>query len=342
MKVFRNLLVLFFLVTGFTSWSQSAIDSVQFFKDETPLVVTLSTDLGSLLNGKIKNEYQPAVFACMHPDGSAISEEIRLNLRGHSRRTICNIPPIRLSFRNPGSPRLSSLRNLKLVSECKSGSEYEEYLLKEYLIYKLYNIITEKSFRVRLLKITYQDNVGKKKAFTKNAFVIENVDALSKRLHCKELNNLKLNSENINREQMTIVNLFEYMIGNTDWSVPNNHNIKLLRFKKDSMALPYPIPYDFDYSGLVNADYAVPDEIMGIESVVQRVYRGFPRSMPELTVAIAVFNQHKEEIDALVNNFELLSNYTKKDISSYIADFYKIINDSKEVQKIFIDNARKK
>ena len=342
MKVFRNILVLFFLVTGFTSWSQSVIDSFQFFKDETPLVVTLSTDLGSLLSGKIKNEYQPAVFACKHPDGSAISEEIRLNLRGHSRRTICNIPPIRLSFRNPGSPRLSSLRNLKLVSECKSGSDYEQYLLKEYLIYKLYNIITEKSFRVRMLKITYQDNVGKKKAFTKNAFVIENVDALSKRLHCKELNNLKLNSENINREQMTIVNLFEYMIGNTDWSVPNNHNIKLLRFKKDSIALPYPIPYDFDYSGLVNADYAVPDEIMGIESVVQRVYRGFPRSMPELTVAIAVFNQHKDEIDALVNNFELLSSYTKKDISSYIADFYKIINDSKEVQKIFIDNARKK
>ena len=342
MKVFRNILVLFFLLTGFTSWSQSAIDSFQFFKDETPLVVTLSTDLGSLLSGKIKNEYQPAVFACKHPDGSDISEEIRLNLRGHSRRTICNIPPIRLSFRNPGSPRLSSLRNLKLVSECKPGSDYEQYLLKEYLIYKLYNILSEKSFRVRLLKITYQDNVGKKKAFTKNAFVIENVDALSKRLHCKELNNLKLNSENINREQMTIVNLFEYMIGNTDWSVPNNHNIKLLRFKKDSMALPYPIPYDFDYSGMVNADYAVPDEIMGIESVVQRVYRGFPRSMTELTVAIAVFNQHKDEIDALVNNFELLSSYTKKEVSSYISDFYKIINDSKEVQKLFIDNARKK
>jgi hypothetical protein len=342
MKVFRSMLVLFLLALCLPGWSQPVIDSVLFFKDETPLVVTLSTDLGNLMSGKIKEEYQPATFACKHPDGSTISEEIRLNLRGHSRRTICNIPPIRLSFRNPASPRLSPLRNLKLVSECKSGSDYEQYLLKEYLVYKIYNIITEKSFRVRLLKMTYQDNVGKKKPFTKNAFVIENVDALSKRLHCKELNNLKLSSENTNREQMTIVNLFEYMIGNTDWSVPNNHNVKLLRIKKDSMALPYPIPYDFDYSGLVNADYAVPDEIMGIESVVQRVYRGFPRNMEELKTGIAVFNQHKEEIDALVNNSELISGYSKKEISNYLNDFYKIINDQKEVQRIFIDNARKK
>jgi hypothetical protein len=132
------------------------------------------------------------------------------------------------------------------------------------------------------------------------------------------------------------------MIGNTDWSVPNNHNIKLLRLKKDSTALPYPIPYDFDYSGFVNADYAVPDEMMGIESVVERVYRGFPRTMEELEAGIAVFNKHKPAIDALIANAELLSAYLKKDISSYVNDFYKIINNSKEVKRIFIENARKK
>jgi len=342
MKVFRSMLVLFILVVSLPGWSQSIVDSEQFFKDENPLVVTLSTDLGSLLSGKIKEAYQPAIFACKHPDGSIISEVIKLNLRGHSRRTICNVPPIRLSFRNPTSPRLSSLRNLKLVSECKSGSDYEQYLLKEFFAYKIYNVLTEKSFRVRLLKITYEDNVGKKKPFTRNAFVIENVDALSKRIKCKELNNIKLNSESTDREQMTIVNLFEYMIGNTDWSVPNNHNIKLLRLKKDSTALPYPIPYDFDYSGFVNADYAVPDEMMGIESVVERVYRGFPRTMEELEAGIAVFNKHKPAIDALIANAELLSAYLKKDISSYVNDFYKIINNSKEVKRIFIENARKK
>ena len=342
MKLFRSFIPLYLVTVSLSVSGQSAFDSVRFFKEEKPLTVTLSTDLGNLMSGKIKEDYQKAIFTCKLPDSSVLSEEIRLSARGHMRRSICGMPPVKLSFRNPGSPRLASLNTLKLVNSCKSGDFNAQLLLKEYLIYKMYNLITENSFRVRLLYVTYEDNKGKKKPYTQYAFFVENVDALAKRNKRKEGNNIKISSNDIDREQMTLVDIFEYMIGNTDWSVPNNHNIKLLISKKDSTLKPYAVPYDFDYAGLVNADYASPDPMMEIENVVQRKYRGFPRTMSELQPVLKVYNQQKEKIYTLIRNFAPLDNRNKKEIISYLDDFYKTINSPKDVQYTFIDNARSK
>lgn len=342
MKLFRSFIPLYLVTVSLSVSGQSAFDSVRFFKEEKPLTVTLSTDLGNLMSGKIKEDYQKAIFTCKLPDSSVLSEEIRLSARGHMRRSICGMPPVKLSFRNPGSPRLASLNTLKLVNSCKSGDFNAQLLLKEYLIYKMYNLITENSFRVRLLYVTYEDNKGKKKPYTQYAFFVENVDALAKRNKRKEGNNIKVSSNDIDREQMTLVDIFEYMIGNTDWSVPNNHNIKLLISKKDSTLKPYAVPYDFDYAGLVNADYASPDPMMEIENVVQRKYRGFPRTMSELQPVLKVYNQQKEKIYTLIRNFAPLDNRNKKEIISYLDDFYKTINSPKDVQYTFIDNARSK
>src|ERR1041385_40117 len=110
---------------------------------------------------------------------------------------------------------------------------------------------------------------------------------------------------------MAIVDIFQYMVGNTDWSVPNYHNIKLIRKKNADDSPPYVIPYDFDYCGLVNAYYAVPAEILGIEKVTDRKYRGFPRSMEELQQAISIFNKQKENIYKLITGFEPLPEKNK-------------------------------
>jgi hypothetical protein len=227
-----------------------------------------------------------------------------------------------------------------MVSVCRGGQFDGQLLLKEYLIYKMYNLLTEKSFRVRLISLTYEDSKGNKKPLVQDAFFVENVDAMAKRNKCKEVNNSKTNTELTDRKQMTLVNLFEYMIGNTDWSVPNNHNIKLIKSKKDSLSRPYSVPYDFDYAGLVNADYAVPDPIMNIESVVTRVYRGFARTVEELNEAIDVFNKQKTNMYALINNFQSLSSRNKSDMTRYLDDFYKTINRPSDVRHEFIDNAR--
>ena len=139
---------------------------------------------------------------------------------------------------------------------------------------------------------------------------------------------------------MTIVALFEYMIGNTDWGVSVNHNTKLILSKTDSSQRPYVVPYDFDYSGLVNTDYAVPDEKLNITSVTERLYQGFPRSMEEINEVLDIFKKQKSNIYSLINNFDLLTSKSKKEMISYLDSFFKMINDPVELNDVFIENAR--
>jgi hypothetical protein len=132
------------------------------------------------------------------------------------------------------------------------------------------------------------------------------------------------------------------MIGNTDWAVRNNHNIRLISSRADSTANkpPYAVPYDFDYSGLVNTDYAVPTPELGIENVTERLYRGYPRTMQELQNVLLVFNEQKEKIFSLINNFEPLSAKNKNEMVDYLDEFYKTISNPRLVQSEFIDKAR--
>jgi hypothetical protein len=110
--------------------------------------------------------------------------------------------------------------------------------------------------------------------------------------------------------------------------------------KNDTLAKPYSIPYDFDYCGLVDANYAVPAEQLGIESVRQRLYRGFPRSYNELQAAIDIFKEKRESIMYFINHFELCGTKCRRGITDYLEEFYKIIGNKKNVENIFISNAR--
>ena len=341
MKIFyTRFLLLLVSLTGISYAQTTKLDKVQFFTDTSTLPVKLVTNMNRLLANNKKDGYFPANFITRLPDGTEVNEPIRLEFRGHFRRSFCYMPPIKLNFNNPASPVLRTLGSLKLVCACKTFDVYDQYLIREYLIYKIYNLLTDKSFRVRLLDITYQDSSGKKKDLLQHAFLIEDIKDLAKRNKYREWNKSKVNTESTERQQMTLVALFEYMIGNTDWAVPVNHNIKLIQPKNDSTALPEVVPYDFDYSGLVNTDYAVPDEKLEIENVRQRLYRGFPRSIEELTETLQLFKQQKENIYAIINNCPLLKKYNKQDMIDYLNDFYKIIENKNEVQSIFITNAR--
>ena len=340
MKIFRFLFLIYLSSASLTVQGQSGFDNASFFKDQTPLNVTLSTDISNLVNGKIRDGYQKAIFTSKLSDSSTISEEIRVGIRGHMRRSVCYMPPLRLNFHNPTSPKLYSLNSLKLVCACRGSDSYQQLLLKEYLIYRMYNLLTEKSFRVRLINITYEDDKDKKKPTTQYAFFVENIDVLAKRNRCKEWKGAKMQNETTDRNQMTMVAIFEYMIGNTDWSIPADHNIKLIVPKKDNTARPYAVPYDFDYSGIVNAEYAVPEPQLGIESVVERLYRGFPRTIEELQPVLDIFKQQKENIYTLIRDFEMLDKQSKNEMIRYLDDFYKTINDPVAIKYTFINNAR--
>jgi hypothetical protein len=129
------------------------------------------------------------------------------------------------------------------------------------------------------------------------------------------------------------------MIGNTDWSVPAYHNIKLMRPVTDSVSFPYTIPYDFDFSGLVDAPYAIPKEDLGIASVRERLYRGLPRTSDEVQKALSIFREKKQAIKKLLMGFDLLSQRQREEMMDYVEEFYKTIESKRDAEKIFIEEA---
>jgi len=339
--------LLFFLVLKCPSLiAQSAVltkklDHVQFFKDTAMLNVTITTNIGRIMRLKQKEGAQfPAFFSTTLPDGFMVKDSILLEVRGHFRKDYCYLPPIRAIFKNNPYSFTKPLGSLKLVSQCKTFSEDKQYLLKEFIVYKIYNLLTDMSFHVRLLNLTWQDTVSKGKSMTEYAFLLEDTKDLAERNACFESKQVKMNTEATDRAQMTLVAIFEYMIGNTDWAVPANHNTKLIIPKADSTHRPYVVPYDFDYSGFVNTDYAVPDHNLPIESVRDRLYRGFARSMEELNDVLLIFNTKKKAIYDVVNNFNLLTARSKKEMTGYLDEFYSTINSPDQVRQIFITNAR--
>lgn len=318
--------------------SGQAIDSIKFFTDDKLIDMTLTTDIRKLQSEKKIDVYQDASVVCRFPDSTVISEAIRVCARGHYRREYCNIPPMMLNFHNPTSPKLNQLGKLKLVIGCGTASEDEQLILKEYLAYKIYNLLTEKSFRVRLLRVNYRDTRNKMKPFSQYAFLIEDDGDMAARNGCVKKDISVMTSERTDRATMTMVAVFQYMISNGDWSV-QNHNLKLMYDKKNEKALPFAIPYDFDHSGLVNAGYALPDEQLGTETVTERVYRGHKRAMEELQAVFEVFRKQRENINSLVMNFSFLKERTRKATVEYLDEFYKTINNKNMVQYLFIDNA---
>ncbi|MFI5134131.1 MAG: hypothetical protein ACHQEB_07340 [Chitinophagales bacterium] len=339
-KYYLLLLVLLTKSFFFVSAQTPQLDRKKFFTDVKPVEMTLSTDMRKLISDKLKMTEQPGSVTLRLPDSSTFAGEITIRARGITRKETCNMPPTLLNFKTSSPSGLSPLHKLKLVSGCSVTSDDERLALKEYIAYKIYNLLTDMSFRVRLVHITYVDTKGKAKTYTQYGYLIEDVDAMAKRNNCKDLKKTAVAQERTNRQQMTLVSLFEYMIANTDWSVMNFHNVKLLQTKDSIASLPYAVPYDFDYCGLVNAYYAVTSEVIGTQAVTERIYRGFPRRMDELQATISIFNQQKENIKNLIMNFEPLPIKHRKDMMSYIEDFYKIINDKRSVQQAFINDAR--
>jgi hypothetical protein len=342
MRYFLSAVFLFCLTIPEFSYNQTvSVDRQAYLNDSSAINATLVVNMAKCFGHNKHGDSFAGHFLTTLPDGRNVDNPVYCEIRGHMRQGFCYVPPLKLKFNYKDSSTLGTLKSLKLVSQCKISALDEQNLLKEYLIYKMYNLITDMSFRVRLVNFTFQDSAGKKKSIIEHAFLLEDISDVAKRNGCKEWKRGKMNTEATDRNQMTRVALFEFMIGNTDWAVSVDHNTRLIVSAKDSTSKPYVVPYDFDYSGLVNTYYAIPDEKLEIENVTERLYRGFPRTMPELQQELDTFRLRKNEIYALVNNFSLLTPKTKENMIAYLNGFYTVINNQNEVKNLFITNARK-
>lgn len=342
MKPFLSAAWLFFIPAFQMAFGQTpTIDRGAFFKDTSLLNATLVVNMTKIFNHNNKKGFDiTGNFITTLPDGRKVNDQILVEKRGHFRSDFCYVPPVKLIFNYKDSAVLYSLKSMKLVSECKVSQDHEQFLFKEYLAYKIYNLLCNKSFQVRLLNVKWEDTVGKKKTINEYGFLLEDLKDVATRNNCTEWKRNKLNTEQTDRRQMTMVAVFEYMIGNTDWAVTVEHNTRLILSKDDTLSKPYVVPYDFDYSGLVNTYYSIPDEKLEIESVTQRIYRGFPRTMSELQTVLDTFRMQKNNIYALINNFNYLTQRSKKEMIGFLGEFFAMIENPKLVKVNFIDKAR--
>jgi len=224
---------------------------------------------------------------------------------------------------------------------CDDSSRYEQTVLREYLAYTLLNTLTDLSFRVRLLQITYVDSEGREDEQTRYAFLIEHKNRLAKRLDRKDLEIERTTVSAIQADQLNLTSLFEYFIGNTDFSpiagAPNRgccHNYVLFGNDVDPIIA---IPYDFDQSGFVNAPYAVAPEQFRIRSVRQRVYRGRCENNQYIEQSMKTFRENRDALYAMVSRQEGLDERVRERIVRYIDAFYEIIDDPRDVERKIID-----
>jgi hypothetical protein len=297
-----------------------------FFASEEPLEVTLSFDIREFLKTRNEPKYSDANITVKISGTDSISEKIKLKPRGIMRLSICAFPPIMLKFKNGknGSESQLGQGTLKLVTHCNKSCAFENYVFKEYLTYKLYNLITPFSFKTRLVKINYRDVAKPENSFTAYGFLIENEDKMAERNQAVIINAKNISQKNMISDHMARVAIFNYMIGNTDWSIPFQHNVKVMVSLKTPSEKGIPVAYDFDYSGLVNTYYAVPAEELPIESVTERHYLGICMEEEELKPIIEEFMDKQEQFLETINDFEYLPKGDKKEVEYYVNSFYKI------------------
>jgi hypothetical protein len=328
--IFKRVFIL--IVILLIPWSTYAQSSL-LFEEEEILEITLSGDLNSLFKDRSgKPENFDINLSYMDSERQQTSIPLRARTRGKFRRRpgFCKYPPIRLNFRKRDVKNtiFEDQDKLKLVMPCRG----EKYVLREYLAYKIYNLLSDYSFRVRLLKVNLEDSNPKaKKQDSFFAFVIEEEQQLASRTDMIEIGQDLIRPNDLEPNEFLKMALFQYMIGNTDWSVQFRQNIKLLQNVDNGELVG--VPYDFDHGGIVMAPYAKPAEELNLKDIRERRYRGYcVPNMASFDDVFEFYNQKKEEIYSVYLNNDLLEKNYKNFIVKYLDEFYRTINNPRRAQ----------
>ena len=331
------------VATG-ASASQAPPDSTparardRLFEATQPLDLTLKADFGAIGKNRGNDKpNHPGVLSYATPAGDTVALDVQLHTRGHFRLARCQYPPLKIVFNREQAAHtlFAHLGSLKLAVQCRGGQAYANYTLEEYLIYQIYNLLTDRSFRARLTRVTYVDATGKHAPETRRAFFVEDDDRMARRNDMQVFAAKGVSQDELNFDQTGLAMVFQYMIGNTDFAVTALHNIVLIR---DSSGVVYPVPYDFDWSGVISTPYAQPDSRLEIRSVRQRLYRGTCRAPQELAPLFARFNARKDTIYALYRGMaaEGLEAKRIEQALDYYDEFFKTINDPGRTRREFM------
>lgn len=298
---------------------QSIFDKMNYTE---VLEVTLEADYTEVLADRKSKEKFSGKLKFNDAAGNPQLWNVELALRGKFRRMKCaEMPPLKINFSKDdlSSQGLSASNDLKLVTQCvEDEKQAKELVVKEYLTYKMYNLLSEASYRVQLLKINYKDNhTGMDMEHW--GFLIEDTAQMRARLGAKKLKKSEIFELNqLNDEATRTTAVFQYMIGNYDYDIASRRNVKLIKNGNEII----PVPYDFDFAGLVNAPYATSNTALGIFSRHDRVYLGLETESEKLKETFKAFKEKQRQLISVIKNCNEVNSLTKKDMMKYIESFF--------------------
>jgi hypothetical protein len=290
--------------------------------------------------GEDRDQY-PAKMVLI--EGTVRTEfDVLLRLRGNSRadRDICNFPPLKVEFNKEQVKKtlFAKQKDLKLVTHCRGGSsKYQQYYVNEYLLYRMYNEVTDQSYRVRLANITYLKPGDAKPLTQAYGFFVERITNVGKRNGMEKVDDAQIDHTTLNQMATNRFIMFQYMIGNLDWSVmsgdkdqPCCHNARILRAADGTKV---PVPYDFDQSGAVSAVYASSYEDFGVRNARARIYRGFCIHHDETLDMMAHYVSKKADILGVLDDAPITHQATGKKLRPYIEAFFETIENPQAAMK---------
>lgn len=276
---------------------------------------TLTFDIDQLEAMKKQDSYSAATLSYNGDNWDA-----KVKVRGKYRRRICDFPPLKIKMSKDmlEAAGLQRHNKFKLVTHCSDAFDNRDNVLREQLAYDLYHLITGEGYRTQLVEVTYR-NARTGESIKRMGIIIEDTDEMAQAMNGTECDDCRstpqVSFETGNLEQ---VSLFQYMIGNTDWSTEMARNIKIVEGNGQFKA----VPYDFDFSGLVNAEYAIPNPDYNQTSIKDRIWIWDYETAPNLSATVDLFLSKEMEVMAFVNHYDLLSNKSKRQVSSYLTDFF--------------------
>jgi len=304
----------------------------KLFASEEPLTLTLSAPWRELVHDKSAKKRYSGTLEYVDEGGAKRSLPVAVEARGMNRLKVCKFPPIKLIFDKEAVEKtpFRGNKSLKLSTHCDNGERWEQYVGKEMLAYRLYNLATERSFKVRAVSATYVDAADRDGPHV--GFLIESDSAMAKRNQLEKLEIVKPRLEQLDSLQNSRFALFEYLIGNTDFAQLAGatadrccHNSQLIGDHPPTTV--FTVPYDFDSSGLVDAHYAVPSAVLKIHSNRERVYRGFCANNATLETARAEFVRLEPKVLELARTDTHLDAHSKAWAADYLSKGFETLRD---------------
>ena len=328
----------------------AAADRAPLFQDTEVIKAVLTAPITQAYRQREQDVriYLPGQFTYIDGDGESQRLDVSIRTRGNFRREFCVLPPLQLNFKKSQvkGTLFKKQDKLKVVAPCDRGRLTQQYVLKEYLAYRIYEILTDQSFGTRLMRLSYIDSDEKMSSWTDLVFVIEDDDDVAKRLDLEKVRVGFNEFDQLDQPTTALVDLYQLLIGNNDYSVLNGpegdyccHNIEMYG-DEEAVDKRIAVPFDFDMSGLVNAKYAAPPSHLPIRSVRTRYYRGICQPQDVLDAAVDRIRSRRGEVMAVIGQIEDLSRDSTKWTTRYIGEYFEFLDDEEAFQTGVIDRCR--